>query len=180
MADATCSVPGCDRPTVGRGLCRPHYTWSYRHGWATPSHDVRTEARSAEQRRASSRAWKKANPERVRDYMRQWHEAHATGRPTGRPSTHGMTGTREFRSWEQAKARVTNPNHHAWSLYGGRGIRMYEGWLNDFSAFYAYMGPRPAGTSLDRIDPDGDYAPGNVRWADAKTQGANRRNVKGR
>ncbi len=125
---------------------------------------------------ASSRAWKAANRERVKAYMHEWHiENRASGKPTGRPVVHGMSQSREWRSWAHAKDRVTRPGHHAWKDYGGRGIRMCSEWLDDFAAFYAHMGPRPDGTSLDRIDPDGDYAPANCRWATPVQQNNNRR-----
>lgn len=82
----------------------------------------------------------------------------------------------EYVAWKGAKARVSNPNGKDWPRYGGRGIRMAPEWLDDFPAFLAHIGPRPGpGYSLDRIDVDGDYAPGNVRWADALTQRHNRR-----
>lgn len=178
MVDVTCRVDGCDRPVLTRGYCRPHHLWSYRHGWAEPTHLIGDRARTPEQRQAKRREWAAANRERRQAYMRDWHAARSSGKPTGRPATHGMSGSPEFRSWEHAKARVTNPNHHAWHLYGGRGIRMCDEWSRDFGAFLAYMGPRPSGTSLDRIDPDGHYEPGNVRWANAQTQSANRRNVR--
>lgn len=95
--------------------------------------------------------------------------------------SHGQAGQRngtrstEYSIWAQAKQRVTNPNNTRWAYYGGRGIRMCREWLDSFEAFIAYIGPRPPGMSLDRINNDGHYEPGNVRWADASTQRRNRR-----
>ena len=61
--------------------------------------------------------------------------------------------------------------------YGGRGISVYGPWRDSFQAFLDYMGPRPAGTTLDRFpNKNGNYEPGNVRWADNLEQGNNRRN----
>lgn len=98
----------------------------------------------------------------------------------GRASiTHGATigrkETREYKSWLSAKARCkskTNMN------YGGRGIKMCHRWWLSFIAFKADMGPCPEGCTIDRINPDGDYEPGNCRWATIHTQSNNKRNVK--
>jgi len=68
-----------------------------------------------------------------------------------------------------------NPNAPKFDLYGGRGITVCQEWLHDFARFYRDLGPRPEGTTLDRIDPDGNYEPGNCRWADAFVQNQNRR-----
>lgn len=69
------------------------------------------------------------------------------------------------------------PGQTRYDSYGGRGITVCERWRNDFWAFVADVGERPAGRSLDRIDNDGNYEPGNVRWATAVEQRGNRRPV---
>jgi hypothetical protein len=88
---------------------------------------------------------------------------------------HGMKNTPEYRSWSQAKGRCNSQTNESYERYGGRGITMAYEWENSFEAFYAHIGPRPAGHTLDRIDNEKGYQPGNVRWATPTQQSNNRR-----
>lgn len=90
---------------------------------------------------------------------------------------HGLIGTPEYKCWISVKSRCFNPKHTSYSDYGGRGIGVHPEWVDDFKAFYDHVGPRPSPLhSLDRYpDNDGDYEPGNVRWATIAEQNVNRR-----
>ena len=87
---------------------------------------------------------------------------------------HGMSKTREYRSWNHMRRRCFDTTAADYKNYGGRGVRVCARW-EDFAAFFADMGPRPPGTSIDRIDVNGDYEPGNCRWATHTLQMRNKR-----
>lgn len=89
---------------------------------------------------------------------------------------HGWVGTPTYKSWDSAKQRCFNPNDDHYDRYGGRGITMCMRWRRSFKAFLADMGERPEGMTLDRINNDGHYEPGNCRWATGSEQSSNRKN----
>lgn len=81
--------------------------------------------------------------------------------------------TPEYRAYQHAKDRCRNPNNNRWAIYGGRGIEFR---FDSFKEFYGAVGERPSHAhSLDRIDTDGHYERGNLRWATRSEQAFNRR-----
>jgi hypothetical protein len=92
--------------------------------------------------------------------------------------THGGTHSSEWYTWKDIKQRCRNKTDNDYAAYGGRGIRVCDRWADDFAAFLADMGPRPPGRSIDRINNDGDYEPGNCRWATLAEQNRNRRSTR--
>jgi hypothetical protein len=92
---------------------------------------------------------------------------------------HGLSYTSEYDCWVNMKDRCLNSKHKAYKYYGGRGIKVCDRWLNSFENFILDMGKKPAPElSLERIENDGNYEPGNCRWATSKEQRLNRSDVK--
>lgn len=95
-------------------------------------------------------------------------------------TTHGHTSggkkTPEWVCWNSMIQRCHNPKHKYYGYYGARGIKVCRAWLESYSAFFKHTGPRPAGHSLDRWpNKNGNYEPGNVRWATKQDQQRNMR-----
>jgi hypothetical protein len=87
---------------------------------------------------------------------------------------HGMTRTPTWSSWNSMRDRCLSATNKDFHNYGGRGITICSRW-ESFENFLADMGEKPEGMSLDRIDVNGNYEPGNCRWADYSTQNRNQR-----
>ena len=101
-------------------------------------------------------------------------------------ATHGETSvikhgkrTREYVAWRHMRTRCGNLKCADYPDYGGRGIKVCERWLHSFENFLADMGRKPSPRhSIDRIDVNGNYEPGNVRWSTETQQARNKRNSK--
>lgn len=96
------------------------------------------------------------------------------GKAIGRRA--GVSASPEYTAWASMKTRCFNSNIRNWHRYGGRGISVCPEWMDDFEVFLNNIGPRPSPLySVDRYpNPDGDYEPGNVRWATAEQQQNNK------
>lgn len=92
---------------------------------------------------------------------------------------HGLKYHYLYQTWASMKNRCYNSNHNDYKWYGAKGVTVCDEWLHDPAAFINFLetnlGPKPAGHSLDRIDPFGNYEPSNVRWASFKDQCRNQR-----
>lgn len=109
----------------------------------------------------------------MREVVRHMRTKHGHA---GKSSTAKRDESSEYRSWRAMKGRCHDPNNIGYANYGGRGITVCEEWRHNFAAFLAHIGPKPTpGHTVDRIDNDRGYEPGNVRWATWSEQMKNRR-----
>lgn len=188
-----CGAKGCLKAAVARGYCRKHYTRLLRVGDAElvrPSHPERV--------KPGNRYGLLTVIERVPGGARRMYrcrcdcggEKSAAGSALTRgrvqscgcllPAKHGHTTggwSPTYNTWVSMLQRCTNPRATYYRYYGGRGIAVCDRWRS-FASFLADMGERPAGKSIDRIDTNGDYEPGNCRWATASEQRRNQRRMK--
>jgi hypothetical protein len=111
--------------------------------------------RNGEARSCGCARWEKLSPP-----VKHGHS------PRRRPS-------RTYRAWQSMRGRCGDPGNQYWHRYGGRGISVCDRWRSSFENFLADMGECPDGLSLDRIDVDGNYEPGNCRWATMAMQARN-------
>lgn len=88
---------------------------------------------------------------------------------------HDLHKSPEYRAWGSMIQRCHNKNSQSYPRYGAKGVIVYVGWRNSFTEFYKDLGPRPSNKhSLDRVNNDLGYFPGNCRWATTKVQMDNR------
>lgn len=92
-----------------------------------------------------------------------------------RSTVHNKRHTKIWRTWQAMKNRCSNKNMAQYKDYGGRGIKVCPEWKDSFLAFYKAVGEPPEGTSIDRIDNNGNYEPSNVKWSTPEEQGQNKR-----
>ncbi len=99
--------------------------------------------------------------------------------PTPKRLLHGLSKTPEYGIWTGIIKRCENERHRSYKDYGGRGISIFSGWRYNFPAFLEHVGQRPtAHHSIDRIDNDRGYEPGNVRWSTRNIQARNTRHCR--
>lgn len=148
MAREGCLVADCVRRYFGHGLCQLHYQRNYRQ--------VERVCGACGGRIVNGHCYTCARSRREKR----------------------KAATPEIRSYYGMIDRCHNPHSAHYSYYGGRGIAVHKDWRgkNGFARFLAHIGPRPSSKhSVDRIDNNKSYEPGNVRWATPKEQARNRR-----
>jgi hypothetical protein len=195
-----CGVPGCQEPSAAQGLCRAHYARRWRHGDPLKGRPIRPIDRSSLEgerigmlvileRVAGKRgcvyrvACDCGNEliQRASDLKRARRNGWGSCgcQVIARHTTHGLTGHPLYETWRSMKARCYEPKRKSYPDYGGRGITICDRWLDPedgLKHFIEDMGSKPTPKhSIDRINNDGPYEPGNCRWATSAEQNSNQR-----
>jgi len=188
-----CSYPGCEQIHDAKGYCSNHYRRQKKYGspenrnFMSPDGLCSFEGCNrkhatkglCETHRSQRDRGKELGPPIERDF-------HGHSRIASNQHRSSIT----YNSWRSMKIRCDNPKHPNYEYYGGRGITICQGWKDSFVTFLDDMGERPEGTSIDRIDNDGNYSCGhceecikngwesNCRWATQSEQNLNQRKRK--
>jgi len=160
-----CTVKECSKPLACRGMCQSHYMAFRRAGGKKVNLGGVCAVEGCKDAYFAKghckihflRMLRHGNTERIYE-------------------DHSMADSSEYGIWLNIKQRCSNPKSPSYENYGGRGITMDRIWQTSFSAFYDYMGPRPSHKySVERMDNNGNYEPGNVKWGTYSEQGHNQR-----
>lgn len=166
MADRKCSIEGCNKKHIAKGFCSKHYDKLRKYG--DPLFIKQETICSIEDCKEKHYALGFCN--------RHYETFKKYGDPLfTKTEKHGMSKTQTYRCWTNMKQRCNNKKKSQYKDYGGRGIKVCEEWINSFLEFHKDMGECPDNHSIDRIDVNGNYEPGNCRWADNTTQSQNTR-----
>jgi hypothetical protein len=171
-----CTVTGCNREYRARGLCVYHYNQHLHQGTLENLPRFRMK-----DRRGSCRLTSCNQKIYARGLCGKHYSQLLDGKlgVTKERERHGMEKLSEYIIWKAMKQRCLNPRNNNYKNYGGRGIKLSERWIDSFMNFYADMGPRPSPRhSIERKNNDGNYEPGNCRWATRAEQAMNKRQVK--
>lgn len=199
---ASCSVEGCESPIECRALCNLHYKRWRRHGDPltigkpgnprayTPGDRVGrlTIVDYDPVKRGYRCTCDCGDTTIVQTHSLTSGDTRSCGclaraATAERATTHGHSRSRDgkptptYKTWQAMRQRCENPHDDRYRAYGGRGIEVCDRWRK-YENFLSDMGERPEGMTLDRINSDGDYEPGNCRWASTRTQARNRKTIK--
>lgn len=175
MKPSNCTFDGCDNNRHTRLYCNSHYNQLRRTGRVWPVQHRKTGCviQDCQGKHCAygycekhyDRLKRNGDPEKT---VKNW--------TVSQRNNHGLRQHPLYRIWDAMKQRCTNPNTSHFELYGGRGIKVCDRWLENFQNFLDDMGERPSPKhSLDRIDTNGNYEPSNCRWATSTEQILNRR-----